>query len=265
MNIIQKFEFTYGRLFIITEGRSVRLNDVISAANVIRAKKKLNKIPLINYTRSGNFVESVLAAEMKLGLRKSGDFSGKVPNIRPDGTVVNYAHIDSDLVKTAFGRFGGTWVHPFIAIDAAAHLDKELAMDLYEILMTSSLFQQRESNGDFHKELLAAVRRILGDTSQYLNKMRLLDRVIAARAGLDVPRDNTTWDDATTAQLQIKNKLQEMMVFVINNGLARSFTTVLELAAMGEFAGVPKLPPVDIDELVKKKVSELNALESMLL
>lgn len=260
-NPIQNILLNYGQLFVRMKDREVRLNDIMASANKLRGRRGLPQMPLMNYIRSSNFIESVIAAEVKLGLREKDDYSGREANYRQDGSVINYNAFKSPLVRSIPGRLGGTWVNQLIGIDAAAHLDKELAMDIYEILTSSPIFQLREEGGDLYKELTDMVLRLVGDSGRYISKVQLLAKVVAARANLAIRGDNTTWNYANAEQLQIRHKIQETLIFAISNGLIRTYSSLLELAATGVFVFMPNLPGVDADELVKERISELTAEE----
>lgn len=261
-NPIQSIKLFYGELLIRMKDKEVRLNNVIDIANKLRIARGLQPVLTANYIRSSNFLEMVHATEIKLGYRENGDYSGVLPNRHTDGTISNYKTIKSPLVRVGYGRAGGTWCHPYIAIDTAAYLDKSLAVDLYEILTTSPIFQLREDGGDLYKELTDAVITLVGESGRAITKVQLLAKVVAARAKLAIRADNSTWNHANAEQLQIRHKIQEMLIFLINNGVIRTFSGIIELAASGKFIFMPDLPVVDLDELVKEKVAEAIAVES---
>ncbi len=244
--------------------RDVRLNDIVTLANRLRAMRNLPGMVVINYMRSKNFVESVIAAEIKLGLREKGDYSGITVNRNRDGHVRNYNFIDSPLVRSVSGRYGGSWVHPWIGIDAAVYMDKELAIDLYEILTTSPIFQLREEGGDLYKELYEAVQHLVGPMGRAPAKAQLLARIIAARAGLPIRPDNTTWNYATAEQLQTRHAIQTQLIAALRNLLIVDFQKLLEYAASGAIVGFSSLNSIDLTEVVKEKVIVLNNLEQQL-
>lgn len=260
-NQLLRVDFGYGVITATLQGREVRLNDILDAANNLRTQRNLPTVTVTNHLRSRGFIESVFAAEMKLGLRAIGDYSGIVASYKEDGGVRNYAQITSPLLRSSAGRTGGTFVHSYIAIDTAASLDKQLAMDMYELLTTSPIFQLRNDGGDLYKGLYEAVFKLAGPEGRAPAKAQLLARVIAARAGVPIRTDNATWNYATAEQLHVRHELQAALMYVLNTGLVRNFQTLLELAACNPPATLPNLPPVDINEVVKDKIAVLNYFE----
>lgn len=258
-NPIQHIQLNYGELFVRMKDREVRLNNIIEAANALRIKRGLPSVTMVNYVRSNNFIDAVFAAEIKLGLRKENDYSGKIPNIAHDGTLMNYQVVKSPLVRSLPGRSGGTWVNRFIGIDAAAHLDKELAYDIYELLSVSPIFQLREEGGDLYKALYPTVVGLVGENDRAVGKVQLLARVIASRCGVGIRSDNTTWNYATAEQLQKRQSIQSFILSSVDNGLIRSYQVLLEVAATGTIRGLDA-PPVDIREVAKADLPETNDL-----
>jgi hypothetical protein len=239
--------------------KEVRLNNVINAANVLRLKRGLPNVLMVNYVRSNNFIEAVFAAEIKLGLRKEYDYSGKIPNYARDGTLMNYQIVKSPLVRSLPGKNGGTWVNRFIAIDAATHLDKELAYDIYELLSASPIFQLREDGGDLYKAIYPTVIGLVGENDRAVGKVQLLARVIAARCGVEIRPDNTTWNHANAEQIQKRQSIQSFILSSVDNGLIRSYQVLLEVAAAGTIRGLDALP-VDIREVAKADLPGTNDL-----
>lgn len=260
-NPIQRIVTTHGELFIKMKDREVNLNSVIAAANNARAAQGFTCIDLRDYVRSDNFVRMVLATEQKLGFRLLGDVSGVRTEYAADGTVRRHNLVSSPIVRTERGKFGGTWCHPFVGIDAAAHLDKSLAVDLYEILTTSPIFQLREEGGDLYKELVEAVIILAGAESRIPAKLQLLARVIAARCGIAIRTDNTTWNYATAEQLHIRRDLQFAITVAIRNNMIVSFQHLVEYVGNGYFP-VAGLQQINLNEVIKEKVSVLNFLEN---
>ncbi len=262
-NPIQCILTKYGELFVRMKDREVSLNSIINTANNARSRQGINQIELRDYVRSNSFVSIVLATEVKLGLRTEGDTTGLKVEYKPNGEIMRYNLSGSPLVRTTRGGQGGggTFVHPFIAIDAASTLDKSLAVDLYEILMTSPIFQLREEGGDLYKELYDTILQLAGSEGRVPAKVQLLARVIAARCGVPIRVDNTTWNYATAEQLQVRHALQTNLIFTARNNCVRDFQAMLELAATGWMPGFPNLPQANLAEIAKEKVVVLNALE----
>ena len=261
-NPVQRIQLNYGELFVRMKDREVNLNSVINSANNIRKMRGLTTVDILDYTRSSNFVEMVMATEVKLGYRAFNDTTTNVAiEYKPTGEIKRYRLSSSPLVRAVVGRNGSTWVHPFIAIDTATSLDKTLAVDVYEILMTSPIFQLREEGGDLYKELYDSVLQLTGPEGRVPAKVQLLARVVAARCGVTIRTDNTTWNYATAEQLQIRHTMQSSLIdFMLNNRVC-NFQELLEIAASGRFRQFPNLPQANLAEIVKEKVVALNTLE----
>lgn len=259
-NPIQNVKLNYGDFFIRMKDKEVRLNNVIDAANALRIKRGHQPVLMTNYLRTNNFIEIVIATEIKLNLRAPDDYS-KPTAYKRNGTDTKYQQIKSPVVRTGVGKFGGTWCHSWIAIDTAAHLDKELAVDLYEILMTSPIFQLREESGDLYKDLVDAVVRMSGKSDRLPNRLQFLARIIAARAELPIRPDNTTWNYATAEQLQIRHQIQDYLISFIQAGFILTYQALVETAATFVFRKHMDLPAANLSELVKDKLFE-NAYQS---
>jgi hypothetical protein len=264
-NPIQRIRLFYGELLIRMKDKEVSLNSVINSANTLRVQRGLPVVDILDYTRSSNFVEMVMATEIKLGYRAFNDTTTNVTvEYKPNGDIKRYRLTSSPLVRAVRGRLGSTWVHPYIAIDAAAHLDKHLAVDLYEILTTSPIFQLREDGGDLYKELTDATLWLMsatGNTERAYGKLQLLARIIAARCGIAIRTDNATWNYATAEQLQVRRDLQFAVTVAIRNNMLVSFQHLIDYVGNGYFP-VTGLQQINLNEVIKEKVTVLNFLEN---
>lgn len=263
-NPTQHIKLFYGELLVRMKDRIVNLNSVVNAANYARSLKGIPPTTIGDFVHSDNFVQMVLATERKLGLRAPGDNTGVNVEYKPDGSIKRYKLQASPLVRATRGYGGGTWCHPYIALDAAAHLDKDLAVDLYEILTSSPIFQLREDGGDLYKELTDATLWLMsatGNTERAYGKLQLLARIIAARCGIAIRTDNTTWNFATAEQLQLRRDLQFAITIAIRNNLLVSFQHLIDYVGNGYFP-VAGLQQINLNEVIKEKVSVLNFLEN---
>ena len=122
--------------------------------------------------------------------------------------------------------------------------------------MTSPIFQLREETGDLYKDLADAVIQMSGKSDRLPNRLQLLARIIAARAGLLIRPDNTTWNYATAEQLQIRHQIQDYLIFSVQAGFIITYQQLVELAATFVFRKHMDLPPANLSELVKDKLFE---------
>lgn len=124
----------------------VRLNDIIDIVNALRVRRGKRKVAVQDFVSSAAFVNSVLATETLMGLRKFNDTNNVVVEYKSNGDIKRYKLLYTPLIRTATTRgSAGTFVHPFAAISAIAHLDKLLAIELYQGLLDKLDFNGLES------------------------------------------------------------------------------------------------------------------------
>lgn len=121
------------------------------------------------------------------------------------------------VVKTRRGKYGGTWVHPYIFLDYAMWLSpkfKVWAMSIIE----DKLIELRNEAGNRFKEMSQALK-VSGATSprEYIRECNMINTIVFGQKGKE-QRNN-----ATPSQLDLLNKLQKYNAHLIDQ--AMSFST----------------------------------------
>ena len=229
----------------------VRLNDIIASANKQRQQRGLKSVSVSAFIRSTDFNEIVLAAEERLGLAISVNTKKqKAPQAPRDYTT-------SPLVRhvPGTGSACGVWVNSKVGICAAAHLDKQLAVNFIDLLTASPLWPSIDPEGDAYKTLtdvkswLAENKESEGDIS---DKLQLLDYIIAMRCGVTNRPNVDIWSYATSDQLYARRDLQFAIATAIRNRFVSSFQQLLEYVANGSFP-IEKLKGVNLKKILKRR------------
>jgi hypothetical protein len=116
------------------------------------------------------------------------------------------------VIETKRGKYGGTWVHPYLFLDFAMWLSprfKLWAMGIIE----DKLIELRNEAGDKFKDMTSALKKA-GATSprEYMREATLMNELVF---------DNATAEQrnsATIEQLALLNKLQKYNAHLIDQG-----------------------------------------------
>lgn len=237
----------YGKLLFLPDTKEVKLNTVLDVANRFRAVRNQPQVQMMNFSRSAVFIDMVIATEIKLKLRNSNDFSGKIPNLGSGGKLINYRNIVSPLVRTKVGRNGLTLVHPYIALDAAVYLDKQLANDVYEAMLSSTFGEYYNTETQFYYDLISS----LSQPNAFQESLAFFNAVLEARVNPYLLKMVCLWTDMPAAQRRARNHIRDNINFLSANGKITSFQELLNTIASGVFPALIGLPTVDL-ELVRQ-------------
>lgn len=121
-----------------------------------------------------------------------------------------------EVIRTRRGKYGGTWVHPYIFLDFAMWLSpvfKMWAMGVIE----DKLIEIRNEAGDRHNEMAASLKKI-GAVSprEYAMECVMLNTVVFGSHKKEI-RNHATQD-----QLDLLNKLQKFNAHLISTGMSHS-------------------------------------------
>jgi hypothetical protein len=239
----------YGKLLFLPDTKEVKLNTVLDVANRHRLARNQPQVQMMNFTRSSVFIDMVIATEIKLRLRIPNDFSGKIPNIKHNGEIGNYKNIISPLVRTVRGHYSvsGSFVHPYIAFDAAVYLDKQLATDVYEAMLTSTFGEYYNTETQFYYGLIGS----LTAPNEFQESLAFFNAVLEARVNPYLLKMVCLWTDMPAAQRRARNHIRDNINFLSANGKITSFQELLNTTASGVFPALIGLPTVDL-ELVRQ-------------
>lgn len=100
------------------------------------------------------------------------------------------------------GRNGQTWVHPFLFLDVALHIDPALKVEVYSWLM-DHLLAYRNDSGDSYKKMAGALYAISS------NKAGFPKLIVEVCKQIQAECNCADWNKATEAQLKLRDKIHE--------------------------------------------------------
>ena len=117
--------------------------------------------------------------------------------------IIELEIVTNTKVKIATrGRTATTWIHPFLFIDLALYISPKLKIEVYQWI-TDELLKYRNDSGDSYKKMAGAL---------YLNtKNKSKFPIIMKKAAQKIQNacKVTNWQEATTTQLKMRNKIHE--------------------------------------------------------
>lgn len=117
----------------------------------------------------------------------------------------NHLKIDKKkLKKTSKGRFGGTWIHPYIAIDLAMWGHPKLKVHVIE-WVHDNLLKYRNDSGDSFKDMNKALDMSFNIGGRQWVYCSVANKVAKA-CGLDDSENR--WQNASEEQLKLRDKIQ---------------------------------------------------------
>jgi len=200
------------------------LNPLWDYGNGLRALKGLEPLRMDLWLRSQSVMETTQA------IHKKYNYASRVV-INSDGKF----SLDSETpyIKTKRGKGGGTFVHLYLMLKAAAHLDSDFEIQLYDTFIKSKILENRDSSGDLFKKLNVLLDLYLHST-QASNTHRHIQLAKIIREKCELPagtEDVATWN-ATQAnsEAQLKRvKMEETLCNLLVLGVVRDWEHLKEL------------------------------------
>ena len=203
--------------------------------NAIRTKKGLPELDLSNYLRSPETEELVRACEVEFGIRDvqtievNDNFnsveSTELKKQTKRGTVKT---IKSPLIKTKEGRYGGTWTHLYILLDAAGKLDASFKVQIYKRVVDGGLLQWRDDSGDSYKALNIAIDELCvkqsgnnANTAVYMNVANYIRAKVKPTGG--------HWNTATYEDLAYRTRIENSLISFIKADLVTGYDHLVHL------------------------------------
>ena len=206
------------------------LNEFWDCGNAYRTQKGLSPKLLANWLRSADTAEYVAAVEREL----FGFNSVVSTELEKEGMVETITKT-SQLFQTKRGRYGGTWTHLYVLIDAAAYLDPDFKVQVYKTFIEGKLLQRRDEGGENFKAVNIAIDAYLPDREGKDNKFLYINlaNLIADKFGLpEVEKGKNRWNDATLHQTEARAKIEETLTIMMRTGLVRDWNHLKELVVM---------------------------------
>jgi len=125
----------------------------------------------------------------------------------------NQSDLEYGLIETKRGKFGGTWVHPYLFIDFAMWLSSDFKVTVIRWVY-DNLIKLRHEAGDTFKEVNEALFEAKPNTPpfEYANEAKMINRICFGSC--NVGQRNL----ATEKQLDLLKRLQVADVKLIQKG-----------------------------------------------
>jgi hypothetical protein len=195
------------------------LTELWAIGNSIRESKGLPTMDMSNYLRSPETLELVHAIERKQGFKSVESTHLK------NGTV---STIQSQLIQTKRGRHGGgTWAHLYILLDAAARMDADFKVRMFDILVEGKLLEWRDDSGDSFKALNVVLDlTVVKETG---NRPETWVYQTVAKAIKDnVKPTGGDWNTATYDELKRRTTIENQLMTILKLGFIESFEQLLQ-------------------------------------
>lgn len=195
------------------------LNSLWDYGNGLRSKKNLRPLEMKSWLQSVQTVELLGALE-----KKYNGSNRPIIEKSPGRYAVEGA---SNFIKTKRGKSGGTWVHLMLLLDAAAWLDADFKLEMYECFINNKILQWREDSGDCFIALNAAIDAYLPGRDGKDNKGIFIQCAIKLKEKLKPENDN--WNTASYPKLEARAKIESDLVKFLSLGMVRDYDHLKEL------------------------------------
>jgi hypothetical protein len=107
-----------------------------------------------------------------------------------------------DVTITKKGKVGGTFAHPFLALDMALAIDPKLKIEVYKWLF-DELIKYRNHSGDSYKKMAGALFDNCKNKTTFHKGISKTALMIQDACGV------TDWQKASESQLKLRTKIHE--------------------------------------------------------
>jgi hypothetical protein len=117
------------------------------------------------------------------------------------------------VIKTRRGADGGTWLHPYLAIDLALNISPKFKVEVYGWLY-DELLKYRNFSGNSYKKMAGSIWDRTSSKSTFPKDIAKLAKYIQTECGVK------DWETATESQLRLRDRIHEniaLLVEVMNN------------------------------------------------
>jgi hypothetical protein len=202
-------------LTIETETKLGRLNELFEKGNALRADKGLPPLSLDNYIRRPDTVELIKALEKRYGNSNYVDPT-TLEITNTNGKVKIKNKKDLNVFKQKAGRYGGTYANIHIFLDAAATLDPDFKIDLYNIIINNRLLENRN-------ESALSFRALTDVYKEKILKNRDVPHWVYSSLSIAIKskfiRPDESWDNQSAQMLAKRDRLHDFLIMAINTGM----------------------------------------------
>jgi hypothetical protein len=203
------------------------LNALWDYGNGLRALKGLAPLDQKDWLRSQQTRELLLALNRKFN---SENVMGQLAPLEIDNfgrTKISDITKNNPFIRTKRGTGGGTWVHLYLLLDAAAWLDADFKLELYDTFINNKILQWREDGGDEFINLNIAIDAYLPEREGKDNTGIFIQVAKQLKAKILSPDD--TWNTASFPQLEKRAKLEKDLCNYLRLGMIRNYEHLKEV------------------------------------
>ncbi len=201
------------------------LNELWTYGNSIRQNKGKSPLDLKNYLRQKETLEFVQTVEDRVFPKCVQSTHYKIEEKTPG----RYEIIGGELncLKTKRGKGGGTWAHLYLLLDAAARLDPEFRLQIYEAFVAGKILKWRDDSGEEFKKLNIAIDAYLPEREGKTNKNIFINVAKMLKSKL-IP-GVICWNEANSIQLENRTRVEEKLILFLQSGLIRNWEHLKEV------------------------------------
>lgn len=203
------------------------LNALWDYGNGLRALKGLTPLNQNDWLSSQQTRELLLALNRKFN---TGNAISEDPIFETDSrgrTKISEITKNNPFIRTKRGTGGGTWVHLYLLLDAAAWLDADFKLELYDTFINNKILQWREDGGDEFINLNMAIDAYLPEREDKDNTGIFIQVAKQLKAKILSPDD--TWNTASFPQLEKRAKLEKELCNYLRLGMIRNYEHLKEV------------------------------------
>ena len=203
------------------------LNALWDYGNGLRALKGLTPL------NQNDWLSSQQTRELLLALNRKFNTENQIlgnPIFETDSrgrTKISDITKNNPFIRTKRGTGGGTWVHLYLLLDAAAWLDADFKLELYDTFINNKILQWREDGGDEFINLNIAIDAYLPEREGKDNTGIFIQVAKQLKAKILSPDD--TWNTASFPQLEKRAKLEKELCNYLRLGMIRNYEHLKEV------------------------------------
>lgn len=203
------------------------LNTLWDYGNGLRALKGLTPLDQKDWLSSSQTRELFLALNHKFNPQNA---IGEFPLLETDAkgrTKISEITKNNPFIRTKRGTGGGTWVHLYLLLDAAAWLDADFKLELYDTFINNKILQWREDGGDEFINLNIAIDAYLPERDGKDNTGIFIQ--VAKQLKAKILSPDETWNTASFPQLEKRAKLEKELCNYLRLGMIRNYEHLKEV------------------------------------
>jgi len=204
------------------------LNALWDYGNGLRATKGLTPLQMKDWLMSTQTRELVEALDRKYSEPNSGISTITKVDPRGRSSLVDLTK-NTSFIKTKRGTGGGTWVHLYLMLDAAAWLDADFKLQLYDTFINNKILQWREDSGDEFINLNIAIDAYLPEREGKENTGIFIQ--VAKQLKAKILNGEEVWNTATFNQLEKRAKIEKDLCGFLKLGMIRNYEHLKEVIA----------------------------------